>query len=173
MDTTDPNTWRWIWLMAAVFFGIGEMAVAGSFFLAPFAVGAATAALLAFLGVPVPLEWVAFVGVSAACFLPLRELSKRLDLSGPSLGVGSYRQIGQRARVVEKIDHSVDSGFVMLGPDRWRAESSDGSPIEAGATVTVTEVRGTRLIVTIGTPEPEDLPNPSSFDPRPPVADPT
>ena len=40
MDSGDPEVWRWIWLIAAVVFGVGEMAVAGSFFLAPFAIGA-------------------------------------------------------------------------------------------------------------------------------------
>ena len=43
-------------LIAAIVFGLGEIAVAGSFFLAPFAVGAAVAALLAFAGVDVTRE---------------------------------------------------------------------------------------------------------------------
>ena len=51
MDANDPETWRWIWLIAAVAFAIGEMATVGSFFLAPFAVGATVAAVLSFLGV--------------------------------------------------------------------------------------------------------------------------
>ena len=52
MSTGDPNVWRWIWIIAMVVFGIGEMGVAGSFFLAPFAIGAGAAAALAFAGVP-------------------------------------------------------------------------------------------------------------------------
>ena len=38
----DPEVWRWIWLVAAVLFAIGEMGSPGSFFLLPFAAGAAT-----------------------------------------------------------------------------------------------------------------------------------
>ena len=45
----SPEQWRWLWLVAAAVFAIGEMATPGSFFLAPFAVGAFVASLLAFV----------------------------------------------------------------------------------------------------------------------------
>ncbi len=43
MDFGSSETWRWIWLGAAVAFTVGEIAVAGSFFLLPFAAGALAA----------------------------------------------------------------------------------------------------------------------------------
>lgn len=147
MDAGDPESWRWIWLVTMVVFGLGEMAVAGSFFLAPFAIGAGVAAVLAFAGVDVGIEWLAFLGVSAAAFLALRPLARRLDAEGPVLGVGAHRQVGQRARVVEPIDGEHDHGVVLVGRERWRAESLDGAPIAEGATVVVVDVRGTRVIV--------------------------
>jgi membrane protein implicated in regulation of membrane protease activity len=147
VDPSDVDSWRWIWLIAAVAFGAGEIALAGTFFLAPFAIGAAVAALLAFLDVGLGPQWIAFVAISAASLAALRPLARRLDAEGPVTGVGSHRQIGQHARVVEAIDPSADAGTVMLGAERWRAESATGSPIPEGATVTVTEVRGTRVIV--------------------------
>ncbi len=60
----EPEFWRWMWLGAAVVFGLGEMTSPGSFFLAPFALGAAVAAVLSFLGVPVGVSWLAFIVVS-------------------------------------------------------------------------------------------------------------
>lgn len=147
VDANDPNTWRWIWLVAALGFALGELAVAGSFFLAPFAIGAAVAAVLAFAGVDVNVEWLVFMGISAATFLGLRPIMKRLDADGPAIGIGSSRQLGQRARVVEAIDGEHDHGTVLLGAERWRAESVGGDAIEVGATVTVVEVRGTRVLV--------------------------
>ncbi|HEX2577758.1 MAG TPA: NfeD family protein [Aquihabitans sp.] len=165
MDWGEAETWCWIWLIAAVVFGLGELAVAGSFFLAPFAVGAGVASLLAFAGVPLGLEWVAFLGVSVGSFLALRPLARRLDLEGPVLGIGSHRQIGQTARVIEAIDGANDHGSVMLGTEHWRAESTDGQQIPVGATVSVVEVRGTRLLVrydpTVATPPPLDPPAPT------------
>lgn len=147
MDWGDPETWCWIWLIATVAFGVGEMAVAGSFFLAPFAIGAGVATVLAFAGVPVGIEWIAFLGVSVASFAALRPLARRLDRDGPVLGIGSHRQVGQTARVIEAIDGEADLGAVMLGAEHWRAESTDGHRIPAGATVSVVQVRGTRLLV--------------------------
>ena len=160
MDSMEPEFWRWIWLGAAVLFGVGEIAIAGSFFLAPFAIGAGIAAILAFLGVPVVVEWLAFVGVSGAAFLAMRPLARRLDESGPSLGIGSNRQLGQRARVLETIEPDDDGGMVRLGPDRWRADSVDGRVIPADTTVVVVEVRGTRLVVA-----PETDADPALTDP--------
>lgn len=149
MDTGDPNFWRWVWLVAMVVFGLGEMAVAGSFFLAPFAVGAGVATILAFAGVSLGLEWVAFLGVSVLLFAALRPIAHRLDAGGPVLGIGSSRQIGQRGQVVEMIGGEHDHGTVRVDREMWRAESADGEPIPAGATVVVTEVRGTRVVVSV------------------------
>ena len=154
MDAGSPDTWRWIWLVAMVTFGIGEMAVAGSFFLAPFAVGAGVAAVLAFAGVAVGIEWAAFLGVSVAAFAVLRPVAKRLDSGGPVLGIGSARQLGQRALVVEVIGGEHEHGTVILDRERWRAESQTGQTIPVGATVVVVEVRGTRVVVA-----PADSPN--------------
>jgi len=154
-----PEFWRWVWLVTAACFAVGEMGVAGSFFLAPFAIGATVAAVLAFSGVPVAIEWVAFLGVSAAALAALRPLAHRLDREGPVLGIGSHRQVGQVARVVVPIDPSTDGGTVMLGAERWRAESTDGRVIPVGSAVSVVDVRGTRLLVrndptTAASPEP-------------------
>jgi membrane protein implicated in regulation of membrane protease activity len=151
VELSDVETWRWIWLIAAVVLAVGEIALAGTFFLLPFAIGAAVAAVLGFLGVGIAIQWVAFAVISVACLVALRPLARRLDAEGPLTGVGAFRQVGQQARVVEAIDPAVDGGFVMLGSERWRAESATGAPIPVGAAVTVTEVRGTRVIVTLAT----------------------
>lgn len=147
MDTGSPEFWRWVWLVGAVVFGIGELSMAGSFFLGPFAIGALVAALLAFLGVGVAIEWIVFIGVSVAVLLALRPIARRLDREGPVLGIGSHRQIGQVARVVVPIDPDAHTGTVRLGGETWRAESADGRSVAAGSLVSVVEVRGTRLLV--------------------------
>ena len=147
MDTGSPEFWRWVWLIAMVVFGLGEISIAGSFFLAPFAAGAGVAALLAFAGVPVGIEWIAFIAVSVGAFAALRPIARRLDREGPVLGIGAHRQVGQVARVISAIDGSHEGGLVMLGTEQWRAESSDGVSIAIGSVVSVIEVRGTRLLV--------------------------
>lgn len=143
----EPEQWRWIWLGAAVLFGLGEMATPGAFFLAPFAIGAVVAAALAFADVPLAGEWAAFVGISLASLVALRPLARRLDRHGGSDGVGSRRLIGRHGTVLTAITPG-ELGVVRVDREEWRAESSDRSPIPEGAAVLVTEVQGTRVIVT-------------------------
>jgi membrane protein implicated in regulation of membrane protease activity len=147
----DPETWRWIWLVTAAVFFVGEMTMAGTFFLAPFALGAAVAAILAFADVGLAGQWLAFVGVSVAAFASLRPLAKKLDRGEPTEGIGSKRLIGQTATVLEPIPAGQhELGMVRVHREEWRAESIDGNPIDAGALVKVVEQRGTRLVVNQG-----------------------
>lgn len=143
----EPEQWRWIWLGAAVLFGMGEMATPGSFFLAPFAIGAGVASALAFGGVPIAGEWAAFVGVSVAALVAMRPLARRLDRQGGAEGIGSRRLIGRGGVVLEDIVPG-QLGIVRVDREEWRAESPDALPIPAGTPVRVTEVEGTRVIVT-------------------------
>jgi membrane protein implicated in regulation of membrane protease activity len=145
----QPETWRWIWLAAAVIFAGGELAIAGSFFLAPFAIGAAVAAILAFLDVGLLGEWLAFVGISFGAFAGLRPLARRLDQGEPTDGIGSKRLIGQSGNVLEAIPPGLhELGMVRVHREEWRAETAGGEGIEVGALVHVVEQRGTRLVVT-------------------------
>jgi len=142
------DAWPWVWLAAAVVLVAGELAVAGAFVLLPFGIGAAVACLLAFLGVPVAVQWVVFVGVSAGCFVALLRLRHRLDRDDTHDGVGSRRLIGQPAVVLEALSAGPSGqGMVRVGREEWRAESVDGRAIPEGAVVKVVEVRGTRVIV--------------------------
>ncbi len=143
----EPESWRWIWLTAAVVFGIGEMTTPGAFVLAPFAIGAVVASALAFADVPIAGEWAAFVGISVAAFAGLRPLARRLDRDGrASDGVGSRRLIGRAGVVLEPIepDHL---GLVRVDREEWRAESADRTPVPSGTAIRVTQVEGTRVIV--------------------------
>lgn len=143
----DPEQWRWIWLGAAVLFALGEIATPGSFFLAPFAVGAAVAAVLAFADVPVVVEWTAFVAVSVACLAALRPLARRLDRDGVTEGIGSRRLIGRRGVVLLAIPAG-DVGTVRVDREEWRAVEAGGGALDEGTPVVVTEVEGTKVVVT-------------------------
>ena len=148
MDFGSPELWRWVWVVAVVGFTIGELAVAGSFFLAPFAVGALVAAITAFLGMPVPVEWAAFVLASAATFAAFRPLSRRLERTAPHAPVGAARWVSREGLVIEDIPGGPGGGGrIRLDREEWRAQSLTGAPIRAGSTVLVSRVDGTRLVV--------------------------
>jgi membrane protein implicated in regulation of membrane protease activity len=166
--------WLWIWLAAAVLFGVGEMVAAGSFFLLPFAAGAILAALAAAFDGPLVLQWILFVGGSLGAFLALRPIAKRLDAADPVDGIGARRLIGEQARIVDSIPEHGELGMAVIGREQWRVQSVDGRPIPAGTLVRVVEVRGTRAVVTpVDLPRSADLPpstEPPSTEPPSPDA---
>jgi len=142
-------------MVAAVVFLVGEIASPGSFFLLPFAVGAAVAAVLAFADVGLAWQWLTFVGLSAAFVAGLRPLARRLDTGSPANGIGARRLIGEVGTILEAIDGHGDQGQVRVHREEWRADSVDGSAIAEGTQVRVVEVRGTRIVVW-----PVDRPDP-------------
>ncbi len=145
----NPTIWAVIWLALMAGLGIGELMMAGSFFLLPFAVGALVAGVVSLVGGPLPLSFTAFVAVSGASFLAMRPLARRLDADTPDVaGVGANRLLGTTGSVVEIIpagDH--DAGMVKVGGEEWKANTLDGLALDVGRRVRVLDVRGTRLVV--------------------------
>lgn len=155
MDFGSGDTWQWIWLVAAVGFALGELAVAGSFFLLPFAVGAAAAAVAGFAGGSATISWLVFVAVSAVALGALVPLRTRLDQRTGHAKVGAGRWVGREAVVLKAIPGGTGStGLIRLDREEWRAESLTGAAIPEGCTVLVSRVDGTRLVVV-----PLDLPS--------------
>lgn len=153
MNLDSPETWRWIWAVFATAAALGELATPSAFFFLPFAIGGAAAAVLAVLGVPVPLEWVGFVGVSAASFAILWPMGRKLaDSDSEQEGIGATRLVGQEAIVTSDIGIH-EPGLVRMDREEWRAESMAGTPVPAGTEVIITSVEGLRLtVMPIGDP---------------------
>jgi membrane protein implicated in regulation of membrane protease activity len=142
-ERVENETWRWLWTGLALAMGIGEIFTAG-FFLLPFAIGAAAAAVLAWLGVAILPQWLVFFGVSLFALMYLRRFITRQDeMEQPA--VGANRWIHSKGVVLEPIDPMEAIGMVRILGEEWRATSD--RPIPAGTHVVVTEVRGTRLVV--------------------------
>jgi membrane protein implicated in regulation of membrane protease activity len=149
VDWEDPELWRWIWLVTFVVFALGELAIATTFFLASFALGALVACVAAFAGGSIGLQWTLFVGVSLLSLLVVRPYSKRLDRQTEGLHTeGSNRWVGKIATVIREIPSGVaDTGLVRVEREEWRAESVGDVRIGPGERVKVVRVDGTRMIV--------------------------
>ncbi len=141
----EDEIWRWLWTGLAVVMGIGEMFTAG-FFLLPFAVGAAASAILAWVGANVLAQWLVFFGVSLVSLVYLRRFIDRQD-EGEQPRIGANRWVGSTGIVTVDIDPIRGTGMVRIDQEEWRAGSSTDTPIAAGTVVTVTDVRGTRMVV--------------------------
>lgn len=144
-DPMENEMWRWLWTGLAIVMGIGEIFSAG-FFLLPFAIGAAAAAVLAWIGAGVLAQWLVFFGVSIVALAYLRRYIDRQD-RGDQPRVGANRWIGAQGIVLETIDPDTASGLVRVENEEWRATSEHGRIVPEGARISVKEVRGTRLVV--------------------------
>ena len=135
-----------MWLMAAVVLGAGEV-VTTSFYLAPFAGGAAVAAVASALGAPLVLGGIVFLAVSIALLTALRPVARRHLASPARLRTGTAALVGRSATVLERVDHA--AGTVKLEGEVWTARPYDEDEvIEPGRRVHVLEIRGATALVT-------------------------
>ncbi len=136
-----------IWLIAAVIFGVGEIATLG-FFLAPFAGGALVAAVVAGLGGGAAFSLIAFLLVSFALLGALRPLARSHRKMPPSLRTGTAALVGRSAMVTERIHNDEGTGCVKLEGESWTARAYDeDAVIEPGKRVHVMEIRGATALV--------------------------
>src|ERR1700761_7602255 len=100
-----------LWLIAAVIFALGELA-STSLFLAPFAGGAAIAALLAATGAGATIEWAVFLVVSVILLAALRPVARQHKRSRGQIRTGTAALVGRQATVVERIANAEGVGCV-------------------------------------------------------------
>jgi membrane protein implicated in regulation of membrane protease activity len=144
----NSTLWAVVWFAAAATLGVGEILVAGSFFLVPFAIGAVAAAIAA-LFTNLLVSWIVFLVVSVAAFFGLRPYSRRLEEGTPNVaGIGANRLVGMDGVVLMPIPSTPGgAGLVRVGTEEWRADSEGGVALAEGQTIEVVEVQGTRLLV--------------------------
>lgn len=137
-----------LWLIAAVVFGVGEIATLG-FFLAPFAGGALVAALLTAIGVGTAVGWAVFLVVAVVLLAGLRPIALAHRRQAPRLRTGTAALVGRSGMVVERIANDEGVGCVRIDGEVWTARSyDDDDVIEAGKRVQVVEIRGATALVT-------------------------
>jgi membrane protein implicated in regulation of membrane protease activity len=137
-----------IWLVAACVLGVGEMHQ-GGFYLAPFALGAALAAVVSLLGVGALLSGIVFIVASGMVFGTLRPVARRHRRLPPSIRTGAAALVGRPAVVLERIANDEGVGCVRIdGGEVWTARSYDEDEvIDAGERVEVVEIRGATALV--------------------------
>ena len=137
-----------VWLVVAFGFGAAEMlAGAGSFFLAPFAIGAAVAAAAASAAGETAAS-IAFVAVSVLTLMSVRPLVQRRLTSGPGLRTGGAALVGKTAVVTERVANHEGLGRVRIDGEVWSARClDDDCVLEPGTKVHVVEIKGATALV--------------------------
>jgi membrane protein implicated in regulation of membrane protease activity len=136
-----------VWVVVAGAFGIGEM-LTTSFFLAPFALGAAVAAVVDVAGAGGLASGIAFVIVSLLTLATLRPIAIRHMHSAPAIRTGAAALIGKQAIVLERIVNDEGVGCIKVGGEVWTARAfDDDHVIEQGERVEVVEIKGATALV--------------------------
>lgn len=135
-----------LWLIAAVVLGVGE-ALTVSFFLAPFAIGAAVAAIVSGAGAGLGISLAVALVISVALLVALRPLARAHRRTPPQIRTGTAALVGREVLVLERITQ--DGGLVKLEGEQWSARAyMDGQTFEPGDRVNVVEIRGATALVT-------------------------
>jgi membrane protein implicated in regulation of membrane protease activity len=136
--------WVW-WMVAAGALAVGEIFTMG-FFLGPIAVAAVLAAVVAAIGIDLPVQWVVFIAASLGSLAVLRPIAKRHLRTPPRIRTGTAALVGGPATVVERVD--ANGGCVKIGGEIWTARAYDESEsFEPGARVEVMKIDGATALV--------------------------
>lgn len=136
-----------VWVVVACVLGVGEMHQ-GGFYLAPFAAGAALAAVVGLLGVGFALSAILFLATSGVVFATLRPVAQRHRRLPPSIRTGAAALIGRKATVIERIANDEGVGCVKIDGEVWTARSYDEDQVfDPGERVEVVEIRGATALV--------------------------
>jgi|SRR5688572_25396503 membrane protein implicated in regulation of membrane protease activity len=134
-----------IWLIIAVVFGVAEIFTLTAA-LGVLGAAAAVPAVIAALGLPLPLQLAAFVAASVTGVLLVRPIALR-HMNRPQLErFGVDALVGKRAYVVREVNDR--DGLVRIDGDEWSARSFDDvTVIPEGAAVNVMRISGTTAYV--------------------------
>jgi membrane protein implicated in regulation of membrane protease activity len=136
-----------LWLIAAVVLAVAEV-VNLSFYLFPFAIGAAAAAVIELAGLGTPIALVVFAVFTAVSFGVVRPIARRHLSTPPQIRTGTAALIGRQAIVLERIANDEGVGCVRIDGEVWTARSyDDDKVIEPGTRVHIMEIRGATALV--------------------------
>lgn len=139
------ETYLYIWLIAFVIFAAVEFATSMALVSIWFAVGSLIALLLAVFELPIWIQLVVFIIVSAVLLVCTRPVAKKLAKN--NVDTNLELNVGKTAQVIEDIDNKKAVGRVKLEGVYWTAISQTGEFIEKGSHVTVVKIEGSKLFV--------------------------
>jgi membrane protein implicated in regulation of membrane protease activity len=136
-----------IWIVLAVALAAAEL-VWPSFFLAPFAAGAALGAVSQWAGLGTVAALVGFVASSGLLLTFVRPIARRHLYTPQAARTGVAALIGRTAIVAQRVDNDAQTGLVKLEGELWTARCWDEDEVlAAGKRVHVVEIKGATALV--------------------------
>lgn len=141
------ETYLYMWLIAFVLFAAVEFATSMALISIWFAAGSLVALVLSAFDVPLWIQLLVFILVSAILLICTRPIAKKHAKNNVDTNIKII--IGKTAKVIEDIDNLKATGRVRLDGVDWTAISDTGEIIEKNSHVTVTKIEGSKLYVKI------------------------
>lgn len=141
------ETYLYMWLIAFVLFAAVEFATSMALISIWFAAGSLVALVLSAFDVPLWIQLLVFILVSAILLICTRPIAKKHAKNNIDTNIKII--IGKTAKVIEDIDNLKATGRVRLDGVDWTAISDTGEIIEKDSHVTVTKIEGSKLYVKI------------------------
>lgn len=135
------------WAVAFVFFVICEVATGTALVSIWLAIAALASMFCAIGKTSFLVQCIVFVAGSIVLLILTRPAVKKLQKK--TVATNYELDVGKTAIVTEKINNEISEGRVKLDGTNWAAVSADGSVIEQGTPVTVEQVDGAKLIVSL------------------------
>jgi membrane protein implicated in regulation of membrane protease activity len=134
-----------IWLVIAVVLGIIEAATLGLVTIW-FTIGALFAMVFAMVGLPLPVQLIAFI-ISSSILLYFTKPILKKYLNVKLQKTNADRAIGEIGIVIEEIDPILGKGQVKVRGQIWSARTVENQGIAVDEKVEVQEISGVKLIV--------------------------
>ncbi len=140
------ETMFWVWLAVIVVALVIEIATLELVSIW-FSIGAVIPFILAAIdGVPIEIQIVVFVAVSALLIIFLRKIAQKWLLRNSNTKTNIDVQIGKVYRMLEDADFE-KNGSIKINDIVWTAVSENGEHIEKGQLVEIVKVDGNKMIV--------------------------
>lgn len=118
-----------------------------------FAGGAFIAFLLSLFGTSVEVQLAVFVIASFLLLFLTRPFASRY-INRNTVKTNAESLVGKKARITMEVNNDLGTGAAVVGGQEWTARASDeGQIIGEGTMVTIRDIKGVKLIVSISQEE--------------------
>ena len=135
-----------VWVAIGIICIIIEIFTPGFLFLS-FGVGAILTGLAALIIPSIAFQILTFAVITLVVFLLSRKLSKKM-ISADYEETNVKALVGKTGKVTQQIPTN-EKGYVKIGGEEWAAVSKDNKEIAKDARVTVDDIEGNKVIVTV------------------------
>ena len=135
-----------VWVAIGIICIIIEIFTPGFLFLS-FGVGAILTGLAALIIPSIAFQILTFAVITLVVFLLSRKFSKTL-ISADYEETNVKALVGKTGKVTQQIPTN-EKGYVKIGGEEWAAVSKDNKEIAKDARVTVDDIEGNKVIVTV------------------------